>query len=134
MNSVGANTFQTYSDGADVHTAFRNAVEDAGWQYGHRGYTGTIAEKPEHVIITSPAMSRDDAVRRARDLIERNDARVADTWGPAGAIPVRQATNPVDRSDPDGCSSAGPAADRRRSGPLPCPIVAASSAPSAQRL
>jgi hypothetical protein len=102
VSSVGADTFQTYSDGADVHTAFRTAVDEAGWEYGRRGYTGTIAEKSRYVIITSQAMSRDDAVRLARDLIDRDDARVADKWGPAGANPVRQASNPAGRNDPDG--------------------------------
>jgi len=100
--SVGANTFQAHSDGADVNTAFGNAVDEAGWEYGHRGYTGSIAEKSEFVIITSQAMSHDDATRLARDLIEHGDPRVADKWGPAGAIPVRQATSPAGRRDPDG--------------------------------
>jgi hypothetical protein len=99
---MGANTFETYRDGADVHAAFRDAVEEAGWEYGHRGYTGTIAEKSEYVIIVPQAMSHDDATRLARDLIERNDPRVADKWGPAGAIPIRQATTPAGQSDPDG--------------------------------
>jgi hypothetical protein len=132
--SVGANTFETYSDGADVNTAFGNAVDEAGWEYGHRGYTGSIAEKSEFVIITSQAMSHDDATRLARDLIEHDDPRVADKWGPAGAIPVRQATQP-DRAKRPGrlavlrlgqqltAAGAKPIA-------LPAPIVAATATPS----
>jgi hypothetical protein len=46
VTAVGANTFETYSDGTDVHAAFRDAVEQAGWEHGHGGYTGTIARRP----------------------------------------------------------------------------------------
>ena len=43
-----------------------------------------------------------DASRLAGDLLERNDPRVAHTWGPAGAIPVRQPTSPAGTQEPDG--------------------------------
>jgi hypothetical protein len=102
VTAVGASTFQTYRDGTDVHAAFRDAVEQAGWEHGRGGYTGTIAEKTEFVIITRESMNYDDASRLAGDLLHGDDPRVADTWGPAGAIPVRQATSPVGQHDPDG--------------------------------
>lgn len=102
MSSVGANTFETYSDGADVHAAFRNAVDEAGWEHGRGGYTGTIAEKSDFVVITRESMSYDDAARLAGDLLDRNDPRVVDKWGPAGAIPVRQPVSPAEQHDPDG--------------------------------
>lgn len=54
------------------------------------------------MIITRRSMSYDDAARLASDLLERNDERVADKWGPAGAIPVRQPTSPAGQSGPDG--------------------------------
>ena len=102
MIVVGAATFETYRDGADVSAAFRDAVEEAGWEHGNGGYTGTIAEKYDYVIITRQPMSYDDASRLASDLIERADPRVEDKWGPAGAIPVRQPTSPTEQQDPDG--------------------------------
>ncbi len=102
MNPVGANWFTTYHDGADVQVAFRDAVDEAAWEHGHGGYSGTIAEKDGYVIITRGPVSRDEAERLARDLYERDDPRIADKWGPAGAIPVRQPTSPAAQSDPDG--------------------------------
>jgi hypothetical protein len=71
---MGAATFETYRDGADVSAAFRNAVEEAGWEYGHGGYTGTIAEKDDYVIITrcrrtgSSAEARTPNVQRPATL------------------------------------------------------------------
>ena len=102
MTAVGAATFETYGDGAEVHAAFHDAVEEAGWEHGNGGYSGTIAEKTDYVIITRRLMSHDDASRLVSDLLERNDPRVADKWGPAGAIPVRQPTGPAGKGDPDG--------------------------------
>jgi hypothetical protein len=102
VTAVGASTFETYSDGTDVHAAFHDAVEQAGWEHGHGGYTGTIAEKTDYVIITREPMSHDDASRLASDLLHDDDPRVADKWGPAGAIPVRQPTSPAGQHDPDG--------------------------------
>ncbi|WP_345638637.1 hypothetical protein [Rugosimonospora acidiphila] len=92
---MGADTFEVYSDGRDVHDAFRTAVDAVAWEHGHGGYTGTIAEKSEFVIITKRAMSYDDATRMADDLLNRDDSRVADKWGPAGAIPVKKPTRTV---------------------------------------
>jgi hypothetical protein len=102
VTAVGASTFETYGDGTDVHAAFHDAVEQAGWEHGHGGYTGTIAEKTDYVIITREPMSYDDASRLASDLIHGDDPRVADKWGPAGALPVRQPTSPAGQQDPDG--------------------------------
>ncbi len=92
---MGANSFETYRDGANAETAFAEAVEAAAWEHGHGGYTGTIAEKGDFIIITEQPMSYDEATRLARDLLTRNDPRGADKWGPAGAIPVKQTTRTV---------------------------------------
>jgi hypothetical protein len=100
--AVGANWFQTYHDGADVRAAFDDAVREAEWEHGHGGYSGTIAEKRDYVIITGRPVSRDEATRLADDLVERDDPRVADKWGPAGAIPITRATAPNDHSQPEG--------------------------------
>lgn len=39
----------------DVTEAFRQVREDALYDYGHAGYTGTIAEKDGYVVYTPPA-------------------------------------------------------------------------------
>ena len=44
---MGACEFVHYEDGADVNRAFWKAVAKAQYDYGHAGYTGTIAEKDE---------------------------------------------------------------------------------------
>lgn len=42
---MGATNFYTEANGATLSEAFRNAVDNAHYEYGHRGYTGSIAEK-----------------------------------------------------------------------------------------
>lgn len=63
---MGADNFFTQAFGRDVHEAFDNARKDAAWQYGHAGYTGTIAEKGSFVLFELPA--RIDP-RRFTDLL-----------------------------------------------------------------
>jgi hypothetical protein len=88
---VGAWAFEQYADGSDVAAAFRAARDAAVVEHGHGGYSGSIAEKHDYVVITRQVMDLHDAYRLARELIERQDSRVDDKWGPAGAIPVRGA-------------------------------------------
>ncbi|KOV84624.1 hypothetical protein ADL03_15110 [Nocardia sp. NRRL S-836] len=59
---MGASTFITYGEGADIATALRGAMEDAQYEYGHRAYTGTIAEKNSYVAIDD--VSRPQATPR----------------------------------------------------------------------
>lgn len=64
---------------------FREAVQDACHYHGHGGYTGTIAEKHDFVLID--AVDDANAARRlANKLVENEDPRIDDKWGPAGAI------------------------------------------------
>ena len=92
---MGAETFETHSPHTDVATAFRAAVEEAQWEHGHGGGSGTIAEKDEYVVITRQALTLDEASRLARKLIDDDDPRVDDKWGPAGAIGVKDTTRTV---------------------------------------
>ena len=72
-----------------MRDAFRRAVDQAAWDYGHAGYTGTIAEKGEVYLIQNPApLPYEAAEKMAYDLIDSPNCRAADKWGPAGAIPV----------------------------------------------
>lgn len=80
---MGASDFYTKSKGKTVEEAFRSAVEEAQWNYGHRGYTGTIADKMSYVVI--PYRGK-DPVKHAERLVHERDKRVDDKWGPAGAI------------------------------------------------
>ena len=51
---MGAEYFETVSFGSTPGKAFTSAVKEAKYEYGHRGYTGTIAEKDGYQIVTRP--------------------------------------------------------------------------------
>lgn len=89
---MGSENFDHYSEGADVKVAFREAQEAARYNYGHSGYTGTIAEKDSAVIITEAGtLAYSEALELADTLLD--DPRVDDKWGPAGAIRVSDTTH-----------------------------------------
>jgi hypothetical protein len=66
---MGASEFQVEIKAKDAKTAFRTAVEQARFEHGHGGYTGTIAEKNGFIMI--------DAEREARKLIAGFEANLA---------------------------------------------------------
>lgn len=51
---MGATTFHVTSDLEDAKEAFLEARDNALWEYGHGGYTGTIAEKPGYQVFVLP--------------------------------------------------------------------------------
>ena len=85
---MGGTTFTAYAAGADVADAFRTATDEARYEYGNGGYSGTIAEKDSWVVIRHTPVSMSQADRLASRLIDADDVRISDKWGPAGAIPV----------------------------------------------
>ena len=52
---MGATTFGTVQKGKNAKAAFLKAKEQARIEYGDRGYTGTIAEKPSFRMLNLPA-------------------------------------------------------------------------------
>ena len=58
--------------------AFDVAVDNARYDYGHAGYTGTIAEKRDFIRLGVVGVSVEDN----EDLYD--DPRISDKWGPAG--------------------------------------------------
>jgi hypothetical protein len=46
---MGANNFENSIEADNIADAFSACVEQAAWDYGHAGYTGTIAEKDSYV-------------------------------------------------------------------------------------
>jgi hypothetical protein len=86
---MGACDFYYRQRDKTAREAFRRAVEDAQWEYGHGGYSGTIAEKGSFVMIHSEEVtSHDTAYDYASRLIEECDRRIWDKWGPAGCIEI----------------------------------------------
>ena len=100
---MGATTFSTIATGLTAKDAFTAAVSRAQFDYGHAGYTGSIAEKDSFVMIAdtlAQVMARYEEIRPstfldlndgnreaiARALIEGGDDRIDDKWGPAGCL------------------------------------------------
>lgn len=87
---MGGEIFIMFETGRGIKSAFSKAVKNALYHYGHRGYTGTIAEKEYVVEIPIPKDFNPDmapekrAEAWANELISKEDDRINDTWGPAG--------------------------------------------------
>ena len=101
---MGATTFYTVGRGKTPSAAFESARSEAAYEYGHGGYTGTIAEKDSYVTVELPAGV---SVRDFLDAMPahwygeqlpawakgfRQFKRLADTyddkWGPALCFPL----------------------------------------------
>jgi hypothetical protein len=83
---MGGTTFTAKAKGKTANDAFEYARAEAFHEYGHRGYTGTIAEKNDFTVIPLPeGTSAEDF---AQKLIDDGDPRIDDKWGPAGCIEV----------------------------------------------
>ena len=81
---MGACDFTTRARGKTAADAFSSAVASAQYEDGHGGYTGTIAEKSDFIVITpDPGESPAACVDR---LMESDDRRIRDKWGPAGCV------------------------------------------------
>ena len=81
---AGGNDFYDFGRGSNAKSIFRELVEDAQHEYGHGGYTGTIAEKSSFKIV-GRVDTMDEAYDLADEKIDRNDK-----WGPAFAIEVKK--------------------------------------------
>lgn len=81
---MGACVFKAVASGKTAAEAFRNAGEQARYDHGHGGYTGTIAEKHEFVTIAVPAGVK--PTEYANTLLNADDPRIDDKWGPAGCV------------------------------------------------
>lgn len=81
---MGATTFFTKVKGKTAREAFSIAKEQAYYEHGHSGYTGTIAEKSSFVMIAPPDGINPE--NYADDLMDNDDDRINDKWGPAGCI------------------------------------------------
>jgi hypothetical protein len=81
---MGAQDFTSTAKGKTAQEAFNNATEQARYEYGHGGYSGTIAEKHEFVMyVPKPGQTPGEMV----DAFEKDwSGPYADKWGPAGCI------------------------------------------------
>lgn len=86
---MGAYGFYTEASGPTAKQAFAKAVDQAAWEFGHGGYTGTIAEKGGDGFVDLgevPTMA--EAHEKAGKLIGDDDPRVSRKWGPCGAFRI----------------------------------------------
>jgi len=80
---AGGTTFEEIVEGKSARDAFDKAVKQARFEYGHGGYTGSIAEKDGFVMLKVPAdEDKDDFIERMLD----DHPEVSDKWGKAGCI------------------------------------------------
>lgn len=81
---MGASDFSCRAKGKSAREAFARARAEAQYERGHGGYTGTIAEKHEFVLIKVPPDV--EPQKHADALISDDNSPVRDKWGPAGCI------------------------------------------------
>ena len=75
-------------DGKHIAEVFDDCVSDAAYDYGHAGYTGTIAEKSGFILVDEVAETWEEAEDMADTLTEEKGYG-EDKWGPAAALHVR---------------------------------------------
>ena len=81
---MGAEYFETRMSGKTAKSAFDAAVAKARHDYGHRGYTGTIAEKSTYRVVTpKPGETPLACVQRCAD---DDDHFSQDKWGDAACV------------------------------------------------
>lgn len=84
---MGAEVFTNVGRGKTVKQAFNTLVEEAQYDYGHAGYTGTIAEKSEYKSASSKVFaSKQEALDFADKLLEDGNHWCDDKWGPAAYV------------------------------------------------
>lgn len=90
----GSMEFYTESSGSTAKEAFEAAVNQAKWESGNAGYTGTIAEKRTFSLASPSSLSSKEAYSLADSLILSD---YSDKWGPAGCIPLLSNSNQEQR-------------------------------------
>jgi len=85
---MGAQDFQIYATESTSKKAFKKAVEESLYSYGHGGYTGTIAEKSTFTMASLTVLPEE----KAHQLINATvNTTYGDKWGPAGCIQIQTA-------------------------------------------
>jgi hypothetical protein len=86
---MGAETFSQRVSGKTAQEAFNAAQEQARYDYGHAGYTGTIAEKHDFIML-KPSPERLEEIKAGQWFDYDPDdplwRKVDDKWGPAGCL------------------------------------------------
>lgn len=83
---MGACDFMALGIGTSAKEAFSQAYSNAVAYYGFGGYSGSIAEKHSFVEIACKVGVA--PVEYAEELMNNDDERIQDKWGPAGCIRI----------------------------------------------
>lgn len=93
---MGASDFLEIGSGKNAKEAFDLLVEEACYEYGHGGYTGTIAEKNSFKIVSDKTFaSFEEAEKFINTLYDKDDKRVLDKWGPALCVKFTDKNNTI---------------------------------------
>jgi hypothetical protein len=84
---MGAERFFEIVEERNASLAFTKAVKQAQYDNGHSGYTGSIAEKNDFIMIDLPEGKK--VGEFAEELVDNCDERIEDKWGPAGCIRIK---------------------------------------------
>jgi phage I-like protein len=98
--------FASEATGRTAEEAFAAAVEEARYMHGHRGYTGTIAEKSEFAVVKVPPgidaenfiaailgdETDDEAMKDCVAELSRAREIADDKWGPAACVQTGEDT------------------------------------------
>jgi hypothetical protein len=81
---MGATYFEVRVKAESADSAFKQAQEQAFYDHGHSGYTGTIAEKDGYIMM---AVNGTETVEQAMERLDDSEV-VNNKWGPAACIEV----------------------------------------------
>lgn len=84
---MGACSFENTVMNPDVRKAFNHAHDQAQYERGHGGYSGTIAEKDGYRVLSRTPMAGAELADFIDSRLEENDK-----WGPAFAVPLAKVT------------------------------------------
>jgi hypothetical protein len=96
---MGGEWFTVVGDGATPEEAFERLKEQALWDHGHAGYTGTIAEKSEFLLVpylhpNCPAIPTERvAMFYTEEVAAAQSSPWTKKWGPAGCIEIEPITD-----------------------------------------
>lgn len=85
MKTAGGTTFMDFSRQTDAGRAYKELREEAQYDSGRGGYSGTISEKDGYKIRSRTPMTR----AQANEFIDR-DMDKNDKWGPAFCVPIAE--------------------------------------------
>jgi hypothetical protein len=103
---MGAEEFEHFAQGKTMRHAFNEAVEEAEYDHGHSGYTGTIAEKGDFTNFGSLPSGTTECelmdwiydgcfpdgsliAHHFKDKAEEISGTYTDKWGPAAGFEIK---------------------------------------------